>query len=100
MQTAKSEGTGISIINFVAETTQKAERLSDYLLKAKLIADAELVSGGYERYYMKDKKEVVDDGLVKIRFVTADYMVPQVMKYIEEHNPNDKQGKNLPILAS
>ena len=49
---------------------------------------------------MKGSKQVVDDSLVKVKFVTADYMVPKVLKFIETHNPNDKNKSELPLLAT
>merc|ERR1711935_103750 len=63
------------------------------------IADAEIISGGYERFYLKENEEIIDDSLVKMKIVTADYKVPQLMKFIEENNPNEQQ-KQIPLLAA
>lgn len=59
------------------------------MLKAKLIADAEIIASGYERYYIKDKEEAIDDSVVKMNLVTPDYKVSQVMKFVEFNNPNE-----------
>ena len=48
---------------------------------------------------MKDKDEVIDDSLVKMKFVTADYKVPLLLKFVEENNPNDAK-QEVPLLAT
>lgn len=96
---ATSEGAGVSIVSFVTESNEKAEKLASHLLNKKLIADVEIISGGYERFYLKQNEEVIDDSLVKMKFVTTDYKVPQLMKYIEENNPNE-QSTQVPLLAT
>jgi uncharacterized protein involved in tolerance to divalent cations len=98
MKSATSEGVGLSIVSFVTETTEHAEKLAHQLLDKNLVADCHIIGGSYVRMYMKGKKELIDDKLVKVKFVTADYFVPQVMKLITESNPNE--SKELPLLVS
>lgn len=96
---ATSEGSGISIVSFITENQEKAEDLASRLLKSGLIADVEIISGGYERFYLKDNKELIDDSLVKMKIITADYKVPQLMTYIKENNPNE-HTKQVQLLAT
>jgi len=38
---------------------------------------------------VKDNQEIADDSLVKMKIVTTDYKVPQLMEYIKNNNPNE-----------
>jgi len=44
---------------------------------------------------MKYKREMLDDNLVKIKMFTADYRVPELLAFVKENNPNDK-NKDMP----
>jgi len=41
---------------------------------------------------MKYRKLMQRDGQVRVKFVTTDAKVPDVVKFIEEHNPNEKDS--------
>lgn len=41
---------------------------------------------------MKYRKLMQRDGQVRVKFVTTDSKVPEVVKFIEDHNPNEKDS--------
>lgn len=96
---ATSEGSGISVVQFIVDDASKAERLSDQLLQKKLIADVEIVTGGYQRFFMRNKEEIIDDNLVKMKFVTTDFLVPKVMEFVTKNNPNSDTTQ-VPLVAT
>lgn len=94
-----ASGTGISEVSFIAESQEKAESLAKKLLQSGLIADVDIISGGYERFTVANKKEVIDDSLIKMKAITADSKVQQVIAFIQENNPNE-HTQQVQILAS
>ena len=87
---SSSSGTGISMVQFTAERKDDAEKLIEKLFLEHLIADAEVIDNNYERIFMKYRKEVLEDNLVKLKFVTTDAKVPRLMRYIKKENPNER----------
>jgi uncharacterized protein involved in tolerance to divalent cations len=89
------------MVSFSAERKDDAEKLIDKLFSEHLIADAEVIDNSYERIYMRYRKEVLDDNLVKLKFVTTDAKVPRLMRFISKENPNERNPDQAPdILAS
>ena len=39
--------------------------------------------------YMKYNKQQLNDNLVKVKMFTASYKVPELTKFVKEHNPNE-----------
>jgi hypothetical protein len=48
---------------------------------------------------MKDKKEIIDDNLVKMKFVTVDHLVPQLLDFVSKNNPNADTDQ-VPLMAT
>jgi len=42
---------------------------------------------------MKFNKQQLDDNLVKVKMFTASYRVPELAKYVKEHNPNENNAE-------
>jgi len=57
-----------------------------------LIADSQIINNNYERSFMKYKKMVQLDGQVKAKFITTDAKVPELVRFIEKNNPNEKNS--------
>jgi uncharacterized protein involved in tolerance to divalent cations len=74
--------------------------LIDKLFLEHLIADAEVIDNSYERLYMKYRKEVLEDNLVKLKFVTTDAKVPRLMRYIAKENPNERNPDMAPDILT
>ena len=75
------------------ENKEKAEKLTSDLLSNYLIADSQIINNNYERTVMKYKKMVQMDGQVKAKFITTDDKVADLVRFIESHNPNDKNSE-------
>jgi uncharacterized protein involved in tolerance to divalent cations len=80
----------VSVVQFTVENKEKAEALTSKLLSQYLIADSQIINNNYERSFMKYKKMVQMDGQVKAKFITTDDKVPDLVRFIENNNPNDK----------
>jgi uncharacterized protein involved in tolerance to divalent cations len=98
--TSTVAGTGISMVQFTAERKDDAEKLIDKLFLEHLIADAEVIDNSYERIRMKYRKEILEDNLVKLKFVTTDAKVPRLMRYVSKENPNDRNPDMAPDLIA
>lgn len=81
--------TGISVATFSCESKEKAETLLEDLFKNQLVADAQIINSNYERMFMKYNKQQLSDNLVKVKMFTASYKVPELSKFVKEHNPNE-----------
>jgi len=80
-------------VQFTIESKDKAENLASKLLSNYLIADSQIINNNYERSFMKYKKMVQMDGQVKAKFITTDEKVPELVRFIESNNPNDKNSE-------
>lgn len=49
---------------------------------------------------MKYKKMVQMDGQVKAKFITTDEKVADLVRFIESHNPNDKNSEIAPDVIA
>jgi len=65
-----------------------------------LIADSQIINNNYERTVMKYKKMVQMDGQVKAKFITTDEKVADLVRFIESHNPNDKNSEIAPDVIA
>jgi len=95
----ESQGNGISYVTFTTENQEKAERLVTKLYEKNLIGDSQIIAASYEKLYMDGKKQMVDDHLVRLKMVTADYRVPSLIKYVTDNNPNDKRDMPPALIA-
>jgi len=82
------------------ESKDKAEKLASDLLSNYLIADSQIINNNYERSFMKYKKMVQLDGQVKTKFITTDDKVSALVRFVEEHNPNDKNTEIAPDIIA
>ena len=82
------------------ENKEKAEKLTSDLLSNYLIADSQIINNNYERTVMKYKKMVQMDGQVKAKFITTDDKVADLVRFIESHNPNDKNSEIAPDVIA
>jgi len=82
------------------ENKEKAEKLTSDLLSNYLIADSQIINNNYERTVMKYKKMVQMDGQVKAKFITTDEKVADLVRFIESHNPNDKNSEIAPDVIA
>ena len=88
------------MITFSAETKGKAESLLEDLFKNQLVADAQIINSNYERMYMKYNKQQLNTDLVKVKMFTASYRVPELVKYVKEHNPNEHTTDVAPDIVA
>ena len=86
------------MVQFTAERKDDAEKLIDKLFLEHLIADAEVIDNSYERIFMKFRKQVLEDNLVKLKFVTTDAKVPRLMRFIKKENPNERNPEQAPDI--
>lgn len=92
-------GTGVSTVSFTLTKQDDAERLVEKLFKTSLIADAQILSNSYERFYMKYKREASDDKLVKVKLITADNKVASLIQYVKENNLSINKDIPTDILS-
>ncbi len=79
--TAKS-GSGVSVVSFTVPTDQDADILTHKLFQNQLIADVQITRSNTRRLFMRYKKMIESDGLIKLRLVTADARVPALIRFL------------------
>ena len=98
--TAIAKGSGVSVVSFSVPTSEDADMLVSKLFKDQLIADVQIISGNTRRMFMRYKKMVETDNLVKLRLVTADVRVPALIRYLIQNNPNGSGDEVVPSIVS
>jgi uncharacterized protein involved in tolerance to divalent cations len=81
---AAATGNGVSVVQFtVVNGRERAEDLVKKLFAKILIADA-TITAHQERFFMRNKKrEMVEDGLYKVRVVTTDERMDELVREID-----------------
>jgi uncharacterized protein involved in tolerance to divalent cations len=79
--TAK-KGSGVSVVSFTVPTDQDADILTHKLFQNQLIADVQITRSNTRRLFMRYKKMIESDGLIKLRLVTADARVPALIRFL------------------
>lgn len=88
------------MVHFTVESRDYAEELIHKLFKEHLAADASVVENKYERFFLKYRKEISQDNLVKLQVVTADSRIPDLLRFIKKENPNTKDQDIPPDLVA
>ena len=69
------------------------------LFKDSLIADAH-ISTQQERFFMSYKKEATEDNLAKVRLVTLDERLPELLNTIERLHPVKGRDMGNDVIAT
>ena len=69
------------------------------LFEDSLIADAH-IQNQQERFYMKYRKEATQDNLAKVRLVTMDERLPQLMHAIQKLHPVKGRDMGNDVIAT
>lgn len=97
---ADKPASGVSVVQFtVAEGRDDAERLVSKLFKDSLIADAHIQTE-QARSYMHFKKEATQDNLAKVRLVTLDERMPELLNTIEKLHPVKGRDMGNDVIAT
>lgn len=78
---------GISVIQWSADSKQDAQELLHDLFEHQLIADAQILDSRYNRMFLKFNRQQLDSQTL-VRMLTADARVQELVSYIKNHNPN------------
>lgn len=95
-----AKGSGVSVVTFSVPTSEDADMLVSKLFKDQLIADVQISTSNTRRMFMRYKKMVETDKLVKLRLVTADGRVPALIRYLIQNNPNGSGDEVVPSIVA
>lgn len=99
-KSAAKPSSGISVVNFAVPTTEEADILVAKMFKQQLIADAQISSSNTHRVFMRYKKMIEADNIVKMRLITTDARIPAVIRFLIQNNPNSSDNEVIPSIVA
>lgn len=90
---------GLSYVRVTMESKTAAERILKKLFKNQLIADAQIVDNN-ERVFMKYRKQINEDGQVKVRMVTTNSQVPFIVSFFAKSSTGKDEDMGNDIVAT
>lgn len=85
---AAKSASGVSVVQWTADSKESADTLLEELFREKLVADAQVMDSKFSRMFNKFNRLQLDENMVPMRMFTADNRVPELQQFIKKNNPN------------
>ena len=93
-------GSGVSVVSFAVPTSEDADILVSKLFRQQLIADVQIMTSNTRRLYMRYKKMMETDNIVKLKLVTSDGRVPALIRFLIQNNPTSSKDEVVPEIIA